>query len=239
MATYFVTGATGFIGRHLVERLLARDGEIHVLVRPGSRGEAGAARRARAHPRGLRRPRRAAARRRRRHPRRPARQGRPLLPCRRALRHDRGRDAERAAQHQRHRACDRARQRPRGRHLPARLLDRGRRHLRGPFHRGHVRRGPAAPVAVSPHEVRVREARAHAREGRLARVPPVARGRRFAHRRDGQDRRPVLLLQGDPEGAPRAAGVVPARRPGGRLDQHRAGRLGRVCDGPHRASARL
>ncbi len=36
MATYFVTGATGFIGRHLVERLLARDGEIHVLVRPGS-----------------------------------------------------------------------------------------------------------------------------------------------------------------------------------------------------------
>ena len=36
MPTYFVTGATGFIGRHLVERLLARDGEIHVLVRPGS-----------------------------------------------------------------------------------------------------------------------------------------------------------------------------------------------------------
>ena len=36
MPTYFVTGATGFIGRHLVERLLAREGEIHVLVRPGS-----------------------------------------------------------------------------------------------------------------------------------------------------------------------------------------------------------
>ena len=35
--TYFVTGATGFIGRHLVERLLERDGEIHVLVREGSR----------------------------------------------------------------------------------------------------------------------------------------------------------------------------------------------------------
>jgi len=33
---YFVTGATGFIGRHLVERLLAREGEIHVLVRPES-----------------------------------------------------------------------------------------------------------------------------------------------------------------------------------------------------------
>jgi NAD(P)-dependent dehydrogenase (short-subunit alcohol dehydrogenase family) len=34
--TYFVTGATGFIGRHLVERLLDRDGTIHVLVREGS-----------------------------------------------------------------------------------------------------------------------------------------------------------------------------------------------------------
>ena len=35
--SYFVTGATGFIGRHLVERLLERDGDIHVLVREGSR----------------------------------------------------------------------------------------------------------------------------------------------------------------------------------------------------------
>ncbi|HWT93182.1 MAG TPA: SDR family oxidoreductase [Solirubrobacteraceae bacterium] len=33
---YFVTGATGFIGRHLVEQLLERDGDIHVLVREGS-----------------------------------------------------------------------------------------------------------------------------------------------------------------------------------------------------------
>jgi NAD(P)-dependent dehydrogenase (short-subunit alcohol dehydrogenase family) len=36
--SYFVTGATGFIGRHLVERLLERDGTIYVLVREGSRG---------------------------------------------------------------------------------------------------------------------------------------------------------------------------------------------------------
>ncbi|MGN6188427.1 MAG: SDR family oxidoreductase [Conexibacter sp.] len=35
---YFVTGATGFIGRHLVERLLRREGDIHVLVRPESIG---------------------------------------------------------------------------------------------------------------------------------------------------------------------------------------------------------
>jgi NAD(P)-dependent dehydrogenase (short-subunit alcohol dehydrogenase family) len=35
---YLVTGATGFIGRHLVEELLRnRDGDIHVLVREGSR----------------------------------------------------------------------------------------------------------------------------------------------------------------------------------------------------------
>lgn len=35
--SYFVTGATGFIGRHLVEELLDhRDGEIHVLVRKSS-----------------------------------------------------------------------------------------------------------------------------------------------------------------------------------------------------------
>ena len=36
---YFITGATGFIGRHLLPLLLARDPEstVHVLVRPGSR----------------------------------------------------------------------------------------------------------------------------------------------------------------------------------------------------------
>ena len=36
--SYFVTGATGFIGRNLVEQLLAREGTIYVLVREGSRG---------------------------------------------------------------------------------------------------------------------------------------------------------------------------------------------------------
>jgi NAD(P)-dependent dehydrogenase (short-subunit alcohol dehydrogenase family) len=34
--TYFVTGATGLIGRFLVERLLEREGDVHVLVRPES-----------------------------------------------------------------------------------------------------------------------------------------------------------------------------------------------------------
>ncbi|HKG34975.1 MAG TPA: SDR family oxidoreductase, partial [Solirubrobacterales bacterium] len=35
---YFVTGATGFIGRHLVELLLKREETVYVLVREGSRG---------------------------------------------------------------------------------------------------------------------------------------------------------------------------------------------------------
>jgi NAD(P)-dependent dehydrogenase (short-subunit alcohol dehydrogenase family) len=34
--SYFVTGATGFIGRRLVERLLERKGKIHILVREDS-----------------------------------------------------------------------------------------------------------------------------------------------------------------------------------------------------------
>jgi NAD(P)-dependent dehydrogenase (short-subunit alcohol dehydrogenase family) len=35
---YFVTGATGFIGRNLVRRLLQREGTVYALVRAGSRG---------------------------------------------------------------------------------------------------------------------------------------------------------------------------------------------------------
>jgi len=34
--TYFVTGGTGFIGRFLIDRLLEREGTIHVLVRKAS-----------------------------------------------------------------------------------------------------------------------------------------------------------------------------------------------------------
>jgi NAD(P)-dependent dehydrogenase (short-subunit alcohol dehydrogenase family) len=35
--TYLVTGATGFIGRHLVERLLRRGGTVYAVIRPASR----------------------------------------------------------------------------------------------------------------------------------------------------------------------------------------------------------
>ncbi len=37
-SNYFVTGATGFIGRNLVQRLLQREGTVYALVRAGSRG---------------------------------------------------------------------------------------------------------------------------------------------------------------------------------------------------------
>jgi len=43
---YFVTGATGFIGRYLVEKLLARGKPIYVLVRRGSMKKLDAAREA-------------------------------------------------------------------------------------------------------------------------------------------------------------------------------------------------
>src|SRR5262245_35049204 len=40
MTTYLVTGATGFLGGQLVERLLADpEARVHVVVREGSRGK--------------------------------------------------------------------------------------------------------------------------------------------------------------------------------------------------------
>ena len=139
----------------------------------------------------------------------------------------------------RHAAHDRPRQRARRRHVPPHVLDRGRRALRrGHVQRGHVRRGPEAGPPVPPHEVRVREARARARQGAVARLPAVAGDRRLADRRDGQDRRPVLLLQAHPEGPAHAAGVVPADLAGVGLDEHRPGRLRRRDRRPHRPQGR-
>ena len=72
----------------------------------------------------------------------------------------------------------------------------------------------------------------------VAGVPPGDRRRQLADRRDGQDRRAVLLLHRDQAGPPLPARLVPARRPRARLHEHRPGRLRRRRDGSHRASSR-
>ena len=63
-----------------------------------------------------------------------------------------------------------------------------------------LRRGPEARPSLPPHQVRGREARPPARHGAVARLPALDRRRQLQDRRDGQDRRALLLLQGDPEG---------------------------------------
>ena len=117
---YFVTGATGFIGRYLVQELLDnREGDVFVLVREGSQprmerlieqwghdgrvtmvtGDLGEAALG-VDPAWVKEH---------------SGQDRPLLPPRRDLRHDRDRRAERDAQRRRHPQRPRARRRPRRR----------------------------------------------------------------------------------------------------------------------------
>ena len=239
-----MTGATGFIGRHLVEQLLRnRDGDVHVLVREDSREKLDALARALA--------------------------GRPTASSRssatsssrtsasttRGSRSTAGTiehffhlaaiydmtapdEHQRAPQRRRYPPRRRARQRARRRAPAPRLLGRRGGRLQGPVPRGHVRRGPGPAVGLPPHEVRVRADRPRAVRGAVARLPARDRHRPLADRRDGQDRRALLLLQAHPEGPQRAAAVVPARRPRAGLHEHRAGRLRRPRDGPHRPRAR-
>ena len=109
--------------------------------------------------------------------------------------------------------------------LSPRLLDRRRRHVQGPVPRGHVRRGPEARPSLPPDQVRVREARPNPDHHAVAGLPPGDRRRQLADRRDGQDRRALLLLHRDQDGPALPAGLVPADRPRARLHQHRPGRL--------------
>ena len=209
---YFVTGATGFIGRHLVERLLEREGTIYVLVREGSRARleelmSSLGRRAGPHRAGDRRPDGARAGRLGRRPR-SARGRRPLLPPRRDLRHVRRRGEQPARERRGHPQRRRARERARRRALPPHQLDRGVGPLPGPVPRGHVRRGPEArrPVLRAPSSSpRRSSARSSTVPWRVYR--PGDRRRPLADRRDGQDRRPLLLLQGDPAAARPGAAV--------------------------------
>ena len=235
---YFVTGATGFIGRHLVEQLLERDGTIYVLVREGSRGQGRRAGPEPGRPGGADRP----------GLRRPVqgqagrggllREDRPPLPPRGRLRHGGRRGGLREGERPGHAQRRRLRQRARRRALPPRQLDRRRRLLQGRVPGGHVRRGPEAAPPLPPDQVRVRGDGPQRRGGEDPRLPARHGRGPLRDRRDGQDRRPVLHVQAAQEAARRAARVVPAGRARGRQDHDRAGRLRGQGDGPHRPPAR-
>ena len=241
---YFVTGATGFIGRHLLERLLEREGDIHVLVRAGSQERldalverlgAGAAARVKPVIGDLQEPRLGVS-----EEQIAALEGQIEHFFHLAAMYDMT-----AAEEVNERlnvvgtrnAVDLAAALGAG-HLHHVSSVAAAGEFKGLFREDMFDEGQKLPVGLSPHEVRLREARPRAVLRAVARVPPSDRRRPLADRRDGQDRRALLLLQGDPEGALRAAGVDAAHRPRARLHEHRAGRLRRRRAGPHRPSAR-
>ena len=235
--SYFVTGATGFIGRYLVQELLDNhEGEVFVLVRGGSQPRMQRLIHQWGHgdrvTDGQGRPRRRRARRRPGVGRGAPRVDRPLRAPGRDLRHDRLRRAERDPQRRRHAQRHRARRRPGRGLLPPGVLDRRLRRLPGFLGRDDVRRRPAAAVAVPPDEVRVRADRARGVVGAVAGLPPVDGHRPLRDRRDGQGGRPLLLLPHPQAAARLPAHVDPAgrRRPG--RHERRACRLRRLRDGP-------
>ena len=182
---------------------------------------------------GARRPDRKEARRLRRRPEKAQGPRRPRLsPGRRLRPLGRRRVADRR-QHRRHARGGRVRQGGRCRPPASRQLDCRRGPLRRRVSRGHVRGGRGPRASVLHDQAREREDRAQGVQGAVDGVPACARGRRLADRRDGQDRRPVLLLQADPAHAPAAAAVDALGGPRRRADQHRAGRLRRRRARPH------
>ena len=235
----------GFIGRHLVERLLEREGDIHVLVREGSREQARRADRALG-------PRRTAS------SPSSATSTQPLLgvdeawidAARGKIEHffhlaaiyDMTADDERNEVLNvggTRNAVD-ARQRARGRHASTTSpRSPSPATVQGPLHRGHVRRGPEACPRLPPDEVRVREARARALQGAVARLP--ARRSSSATRRPARwtrstapttsSRRSRRLRHALPEWFPLVGPELG-------LHEHRPGRLRRRRDGPHRPPAR-
>ena len=228
--SYFVTGGTGFIGRHVLPLLAARGEPVYVLVRAGSHerlqrivrecGERGAlivpvegdlahgsAGRAGGGTRAA------------------AGADPALLPSGGAVRS--GGAGRRPGARQRHRHRQRAgiRARAAGRLLSPGQLDRGRRALSRRLHRGHVRRGRGSGSSILSHQARVRGPGSQCLSRAVAHLSTRHGGRPFGQRRDGQDGRPVLLLQDAAEAARQSAAVAAAGRVRGRAHQPGAGRF--------------
>ena len=161
---YFVTGATGFIGRHLIEELLKREGTIYALVREGSRGRLddalAGARRGRPHRARARRPLEGGPRH-----RGLRREDRPLLPPRGV--YDMAADEETMmnanVEGTRH-VVEFVNSHDVGRFHHT-SLDRGGREYKGLFREDMFDEGQKLPHAYHRIEVRVGEARA--RRGRV------------------------------------------------------------------------
>ena len=197
---YFVTGATGFIGRYLVANLLRRGRPIYVLVRKGSEKKLAAMRKRwgaddKTGHRHRRRPRQAQARRLRGRLEEAQGKGRPLLPSRRHLRPEGERRSAADRQRRRHEEHRALRRRGRCGMLPSRELDRRGRPLRRHVPRGHVRGGRRPRSPVLQDQARLRRGRAPRMQAAVPHLPARVRRRPLEDRRDRQDRRPLLLLQ--------------------------------------------
>ena len=170
---YFVTGATGFIGKRLVARLLQSEGDVYVLVRQQSVDKVAALLRRPAGQAGRRRPGRAAARRR---PRVGCRGSRDFFHL--AALYDMtasAEDNELANVPGTRNAVDLANALGATLHHVSSVAVAGEH--RGLFREDHFAEGQKLPTAVPPHEVRLRDARPRRPRPSVARLPPGRRRR--------------------------------------------------------------
>ena len=185
---YFVTGATGFIGRFLVANLLKRGEPIYVLVRKSSAkklaelrddywgatdkqviavvGDLGKQNLGVSDGR----------------PEKAARQGEALLPSRRDLRPHGERRGAADRERRRHAQRRRVRRGDQGGLLPPCELDRRRGPLRRRLPRGHVRGGRGPRSSVFQHQARFRGRRAHGMQAAVPDLPARLRRRRTRRR---------------------------------------------------------